>query len=81
MTPKAKDKWSKVLQPDIMSSVESGPEGDDMFVQKLPWRSELVDNFFAELDGKSLEKTAQAKRQRKKRMFSVNISTRSAPSG
>lgn len=43
-----------------------------MFVRKLPWRSELVNKFFfAELDGMSLEKkTAQAKRQRKKRMFS-----------
>ena len=81
MSPKAKEKWSKVLPPDVMSSEESGPEGEDMFVRKLPWRSMLVDNFFAELDGKSLKKTAQAIRQRKKRMFSVNVSARSPPSG
>ena len=82
MSPKAKEKWSKVLQPDVMSSEESGQEGEDMFVRKLPWRSELVNNFFGELDERSLEKkTAQAKRQRKKRMFSVNVSARSPPPG
>lgn len=82
MSPKAKEKWNKVLQAEVMSSEESGPEEDDMFVKPLPWRSELVNKFFAELDEKSTErKTAQALRQRKKRIISVHASIRGAPPG
>ena len=82
MSPKAKEKWNKVLQAEVMSSEESRPEESDMFVKPLPWRSDLVNNFFAELDEKGMErKTAQALRQRKKRIMSVHASTRSAPSG
>ena len=50
-----------MLVADAMSSEESGSEADDMFVRPLPWRSDLVNKFFSELDGKSMEKkTPQA---------------------
>ena len=82
MPPKTKEKWSKVLLAEVMSSEESGPEEEDMFVKPLPWHSDLVNKFLAELDERSTErKTAQALRQRKKRIISVHVSTRSAPPG
>ena len=65
-----------------MSSEESDPEEDDMFVKPLPWRSDLVNKFLADLDERKTEhKTPQALRQRKKRIVSVHISTRDAPPG
>ena len=82
MPPKTKEKWSKVLQAEVMSSEESGPEENDMFVKPLPWRSDLVNKFLAELDDRSTErKTPQALRQRKKRVLSAYVSTRGAPPG
>ena len=82
LPPKTKEKWSKVLVADAMSSEESGSEADDMFVRPLPWRSDLVNKFFSELDDKSMEKkTPQALRQRKKRMLYVNVSTRTPSNG
>ena len=81
MPTKTKEKWSKVLQAEVMSSEESGPEENDMFVKPLPWRSDLVNKFLAELDDRNTErKTPQALRQRK-REFSLPVSTRSAPPG
>ena len=82
LPPKTKEKWSKVLVADAMPSEESSAEADNMFVRPLPWRSDLVNTFFSELDDKSMEKkTPQALRQRKKRMLSVNKSTRTPPNG
>ena len=81
MPPKTKEKWNKVLLAEVMSSEESGPE-ENMFVKPLPWHSDLVNKFLAELDEKNTErKTPQALRQRKKRIVSVHISTRGAPPG
>lgn len=82
MAPKAKEKWRKVLKAEMMSSEESAPESDDVFVKPIPWRSTLVNNFFEDLDTKRLEKkTAQANRQRKVRRISTYSSTRSIPEG
>ena len=79
LTPKAKEKWRKVLKPEYMSSEESTPECDDVFVKPIPWRSQLVNHFFEELDTKNLEKkTAQANRQRKIRKISMNNTDKSA---
>ena len=79
MPTKTKEKWSKVLQAEVMSSEESE---NDMFVKPLPWRSDLVNKFLAELDNRNTErKTPQALRQRKKRVLSAYVSTRSAPPG
>lgn len=81
MPPKTKEKLSKVLLAEVMSSEESGPE-EDMFVKPLPWRSDLVNKFLAKLDERSTErKTAQALRQRKKKIISVHVSSHSAPPG
>ena len=82
MPTKTKEKWSKVLLAEVMSSEESGQEENDMFVKPLAWRSDLVNKFFGELDERStVQKTLQALRQRKKRVLSVNVSTRGAPPG
>lgn len=82
LSPKAKEKWKKVLQSDLMSSEESSSESDDVFVKPLPWRAEIVNKFFTELDAKVMEKkTSQASRQRKPRKLSVSASIRSIPHG
>lgn len=80
MHAKARDKWAKVFRPDVMSSEESCSDSEDIFVKPIMWREHLVDNFFGELDKKSMElKTAQARRQRKKRIISTTASTRPVP--
>lgn len=77
-----KEKWKKVLQSDLMSSEESSTESDDVFVKPIPWRAEIVNKFFVELDAKVVEKkTSQASRQRKPRKMSVSPSSRSVPRG
>ena len=64
------------MTADFMSSEESGEE-DVMIIKPLQWRSERVDKFFRQLDEKSNAcKTAQAKRQRKARVTSVELSVR-----
>lgn len=82
MTLKAKEKWKKVLTADFISSEESSSENDDVFVKPIPWRSDLVSNFFEELDKKIKEKkTSQANRQRKVRRLSIHSSDRVIPQG
>ena len=82
MPPKTKEEWNKVLLAEVMSSEESGPEEDDVFVKPLPWRSDIVNKFLAELDEKNTKwKIPQALRQRKKRIVSVHVSTCGAPPG
>ena len=84
MTESTKEKWNKVLVPEVISSEESdsGENEEIVYVKPLPWRSELVNNFFAQLDDKIAEtKSAQARRQRKKRMVSISNSTRKVPTG
>ena len=64
---------------DFMSSEESG-EDDTMIVKPLQWRSRRVYKFFHQLDEKiSDSKTAQAKRQRKTRVISNEVSDRPQP--
>ena len=48
MTPKSKEKWRKILKSDLMSSEESASESDDVFVKPIPWRSDVVTNFFGQ---------------------------------
>ena len=82
MSSKVKAKWEKILRIDVISSEESATDSEDIFVKPIPWRSTLVHDFFVELDSKSMEgKTAQAKRQRKRRMVSHINSNRNVPSG
>ena len=39
-----RDRWQPAIQIDMMSSEESGMEGDEevMLIRPLPWRSEQV---------------------------------------
>ena len=56
MTEKTKEKWSKVLIPEAISSEESENEdGHSVFVKPLPWRAKIVNDFFAQLDTKIME--------------------------
>lgn len=66
----------------MMSSEESGKEDSEEvnIVMELPWRSGIIDEFFQSLDSQlTLEKSAQAKRQRKRRIKGAS-STRPEPS-
>lgn len=67
----------------MMSSEESGTESsDEIYVKALPWRASRVERFMRLLDDKSLEtKSAQSKRQMKKRVISKDISVRQKPQG
>ena len=63
-----RDKWQKILTADMMSSEES--EDDTIVVKPLRWRSSKVIQFFEALDQQLYaEKSAQAKRQTKKRII------------
>ena len=43
MTEKTKEKWSKVLIPEVISSEEAKMK---MIVKPLPWRVKIVNDFF-----------------------------------
>ena len=48
---KDKEKWSRVIVSEMMSSEESGDEDDSpIVVRPLPWRASRVDNFLGQLD-------------------------------
>ena len=83
MAEKTKEKWNKALIPELISSEESDHENEDaVFVKQLPWRADLVNDFFSQLDSKVTEsKSVQARRQRKKRITSTTSSTREIPLG
>ena len=70
-----KEKWTKVLVPEMTSSEEDNDDEEDdesdvFVVRPLPWRSTAVDNFFKGLDAHSKSrKTKQAVRQMKSRVL------------
>ena len=75
--------WEKVMTTAMMSSEESGHEGEDevLYVRPLLFRSGKVDRFFSILDDKVKEtKSPQARRQMKKRVRG-DVSTREVPVG
>lgn len=74
-------KWLKVIVPDMMSSEDSGDDGDEKnYVKPLDWRSPLIKDFFIDLDQEfSVNKSAQAKRQTKVREVSSVSSSRPVP--
>lgn len=77
MTEREKNKWSKSLVADLMSSDES--DGETIVVKSLPWRSSVVSDFFESLDDEAYtRKSEQAKRQTKKRLCG-GASSRQAP--
>lgn len=70
LSGKEKEKWSKILVNEMMSSEESDEE--TIFIKELPWRSSKVDSFFHALDEEAMKKKSQqAKRQTKNRIFSA----------
>ena len=82
MPGKDKQKWQKTLRSDLMSSEESCSDDDDVYKKTIPWRAEIVNRFYAEIDKKSQErKTPQAHRQRMARKVSTEKSSRSIPEG
>ena len=79
-SPRDREKWSKVLTIDMISSEESDGEEDTIIVHPLQWRSEKVSCFLHSLDSKANdEKSPQAKRQTKRRVESSEHSLRSLP--
>ena len=80
---KGKEKWMKVFTSDLHSSEESDEnDGEIIIVKPLPWRSERVTEMFHRLDEKIDEgKSAQAKRQKRRRVMGVEPSARPQPPG
>ena len=71
MLQKEKEKWGKVLVPEMMSSEESDVENDDIIVKPIRWRTERIHTFLHGLDSKvNTAKSKQSKRQRKQRIES-----------
>ena len=70
------------MRIDMMSSEESGQEGDEevMIIRPLPWRSEQVSKLLKQLDQKlDAGRTPQARRQMMPRVVSSESSVRSKP--
>lgn len=79
--PSDKSLWKQLLKTDYMSSEESDVDGDEdvLQVHDLPWRKPSIKRMFATLDAESSKrKSAQAKRQMKRRVMGRN-STRPQP--
>ena len=82
-TDKDKEKWSKILSMEFMSSDESGmDDGKDVLITKpLKWESEAVISFKRALDDQSFrQKSPLAKRQMKTRKRGLH-SSRPKPLG
>lgn len=73
----------KVFISDLHSSEESDQENEEIIIVKpLPWRSERCTQLFHQLDEKNEEgKSAQAKRQKRRRIEGLVSSTRPQPLG
>lgn len=79
LSAKNKEKWEMVLKSELMSSEESG-EDDTIIVKPLLWRAAKLNRFFHSLDEANNEvKTPQAKRQKRRRVFSEEASVREKP--
>lgn len=73
MNEREKNKWSKCLTMDFMSSDES--DGETIVVKTLSWRSSMVNDFFKSVDDEAYaRKSEQAKRQTKKRLVGASSS-------
>ena len=75
-----REKLTKVLIPEFMSSEEScGSDDDRIALKPLPWRSSKISEFFSVLsDTAHKNKTKQAQRQTKERIIG-DVSTRPKP--
>lgn len=78
LTEEQRKKWLSVMNRDYMSSEESGDD-DFIVLHQLPWRSDYVTKMFSKIDAYVISmKSAQAKRQMKRRRLGVP-STRPKP--
>ena len=79
---KQRERWQCAMRIDMMSSEESGQEGDNdvIVIKTLPWRSEQVNKLMNQLDKKvDVGRTPQARRQMMPRVVSSEPSLRSKP--
>lgn len=77
-----RDRWKPGLTMETMSSEDSATEGDDevILVRPLPWRSDQLSELMKMLDEKTCSgKSALAKRQAKRRVSSMEPSSRARP--
>ena len=79
-TIKNKEKWRRVIVPEMMLSDESGFDEDGkavVFVKDLQWRSDKVGRLFEHLDNiQDQKKSEQALRQSKPRVLIAETSKR-----
>ena len=69
--PKEKEKWSKIMTTELISSEESGSDAGEqvLIVHPLPWRSSKVDHMYRRLDKGALSlRSPQGRRQLKRRV-------------
>ena len=45
MVEKDKEKWRKIMSPDMMTSEESMSENEELMIVPLTWRSKMVTTF------------------------------------
>ncbi len=78
-----KEKWKKVLLPDVISSEESDIEDEGVIIIKLlVWCSQRVSGMFRDLDDAGQQqKSGQARRQQRTRVIGTCPSTRAMPDG
>ena len=79
---KQRERWLSAMRMDMMSSEQSGEEGDEpvVLVKPLLWRGEQVNKFFKQLDQKiAAERTPQARRQLMRRVVASEPSARTPP--
>lgn len=77
-----RERWFVAMQADLLSSEESGMEADEevIVVKTLPWRNDQVTSLMRRLDDKiKVDRSPQANRQAKKRIYGAKTSTRSQP--
>ena len=77
-----RERWFSAMELEVMSSEESGIEaGDEIIVVKsLPWRHDQVNSLIQRLDDKiKNDRSPQAARQSKRRIYGTRISTRCQP--
>ena len=79
---KQREQWLHTMRIDMMSSEESGHEGDSevMIVKTIPWRSDQVNRLLKKLDHKiDAERTSQARCQMIPRVVGGEPSSRPLP--
>ena len=77
-----RERWKVVMDIEFMSSEESGMDEDEevIMVKCLPWRSDQVNELLKRIDDRiNRDRSSQARRQVKKRISSLQTSSRAKP--